>query len=132
MVVVTVIAILSAMAVVGYPYYIKSSRDGVRGSIMNDVRTALELYYLRNLNYPNSPNDFCGLIPVLTGGNYLLVLPLDPATQTSICNLSSDGNRYTGGAMYTYIATPSSGVAASYLLKLSKESGGFADFYSPQ
>lgn len=96
------------------------ARDVKRASIMHDLQNALELYNIRNENYVNSP-DICGLVSVLVTGNYLPVVPVDPKTKMSICD----------NGFYNYYATPSGGNATSYLLKLTKESGGYADFYSP-
>ncbi len=111
-IVVGIIALLSTLAAVGIPYALKSSRDGVRANSMNDVRTALELYHLRNFQYPNIPNDFCGLLTTLTGGNYLSFQPKDPRTQTNLCSGPGDGNVTIGGAMYNYTATPAAGTAS--------------------
>ena len=105
------------------------ARDAKRASVMHDVQVALELYNVRNQQYLNSINDFCGTVSVLVTGNYLPVAPMDPKEQTVICGT---GNPYVGNAMYNYTATPSSGIATSYVLTLIKESGGRADFYSPQ
>ncbi|MBI3559148.1 type II secretion system protein [Candidatus Gottesmanbacteria bacterium] len=126
-----VIAVMVLLATIGTATsrILMQARDVKRASIMHDVQNALGLYDIRNGQYFNTTNDFCGVINILVTGNYLPVAPFDPKTQTAICGV---GNSYIGGAMYNYTATPSSGTASSYVLTLVKESGGRADFYSPQ
>lgn len=125
-IVTAVIGLLATIAIVALPKILASMRDAKRASIMHDLQFAQELYEIRNGQYYDEFNDFCGLVSVLVSGNYLSYTPIDPRTRANVCGTD---NPLTGGARYFYEATPSSG---TYLLKLGKESGGSADFYSPQ
>lgn len=131
LVAVTVVAVLGLIAMVVFPRVLMQSRDAKRSSIMHDIQFALGLYNLRNQQYPDSSNSFCTVFNTLISGHYLEVVLVDPRTQTPICSSGEVENKTIGGAMYTYVATPSSGMATSYLLKLTKESGGSMDFFSP-
>ena len=124
MVVITVIAILSTIALFGIGKAQASARDTSRQQIMNGVRAALERYYGDNQVYYTATNNFCGLTTALVAGTYLAAQPIDPQTKTAICGT---GNPVVGGATYTYV-----GAAQSYTLTLSKESGGTNTFLSPQ
>lgn len=126
-IVLLIIALLAAVGVTAAQRALMQARDAKRASIMHDVQNAMGHYNLQNQGYPQVI-DFCNLISALVP-NYLTDPPVDPKTQTAICGV---GNSYIGGAMYNYTATPSSGTASSYVLTLVKESGGRADFYSPQ
>lgn len=129
MIVLAILALLAMVGLAAMSRVLMQARDAKRASIMHDVQNALELYNVRNQQYFNTANDFCGVMNILVTGNYLPTAPVDPKTQTAICGV---GNSYIGGAMYNYTATPAAGTASSYVLTLIKESGGRADFYSPQ
>lgn len=132
MIVLVILAVLSALGIMAFTRVIMQARDAKRQTVMNDLRQALGRYNLINQQYPNSPNDFCGTIYTLVSGNFLDLQPLDPASGQPICVSGNDGNKTIGRVMYNYIATPSSGTASSYQLKLVKETGGYSDFYSGQ
>lgn len=120
-----VLASLFLIAVFVFTRGVTIARNAAREQVMKDVKGGLELYFVRNQQFPNSPNDFCGMLTLLTADNYLINPAVDPSTKTNICTSGSDGNKYIGGAMYVYEATPSSG---TYLLKLAREGGGYSEF----
>jgi general secretion pathway protein G len=124
MVVITIIAILSTIALFGINKAQASARDVSRQQIMNGLRTALERYYSDNQAYYTTTNNFCGLTAALVAAGYLPSQPNDPSTKAAICG---SGNPTAGGATYTYV-----GAAGSYTLTLAKESGGSSTFLSPQ
>lgn len=124
MVVITVISILSTIALFGIGKAQASARDTSRQQIMNGIRTALERYYSDNQAYFTTTNNFCGLTAALITGAYLTAQPNDPQTKTAICGT---GNPTVGGATYTYL-----GAAQSYTLTLAKEAGGTNTFLNPQ
>lgn len=126
MVVITVIAILSTIALFGIGKTQASARDTSRQQIMNGVRTALERYYGDNQAYP-ATQTFCALVTTLSG--YLgATLPIDPKTKVGIvCNPATEG------ATYSYTAgNAGTCTGAGYTLTLIKESGGTSYFCSPQ
>ena len=132
MIVMAVIAILVTMAFFGLSKAQASARDVSRQQIMSSIRSALQKYYGDNQQYYNATNDFCGMIFALQTASYLPSIPKDPGgTQPAICAAATDGNRYVNGAMFVYIATASSGLYNSYMLKMAKESGGYSHFYNP-
>ncbi len=77
-VVITIIAVLSTIALFGIGKVQASARDVKRASIMNGIRTALERYYADNQKYPVS--GFGQMMAALTAGGYLSVAPTDPNT----------------------------------------------------
>jgi prepilin-type N-terminal cleavage/methylation domain-containing protein len=107
------------------------ARNKAREEVMSSLKAVLEIYYLHNQTYPNLPNNFCGMYMLLKSGNYLVESLNDPTTHTDVCTNAGEGNKFLGGAMYHYEATPSSGISSSYLLKLGREGGGASNFYKP-
>jgi prepilin-type N-terminal cleavage/methylation domain-containing protein len=132
LVVIAVIAVLATLGTVATQRTLIAARNAKRASILHDAQAALELYNVRNEQYFNSPNNFCGLLTMLTTNNYLPLMPADPKTQSSVCAGAGDGNPTVGGAMYVYEATPAAGPATTYLLKLAKEGGGYLNIFSSQ
>jgi len=128
-VVVAIVAVLATIALNAVKYVLAAGRDAKRMDIMHNMQFSQELYKIRNSKYFDTTNNFCSLLDVLVTGNYLAFIPVDPLTQSPICASPTDGNPLIRHSRYFYEATPSSG---TYLLKLGKENGGSADFYSPQ
>lgn len=126
LVVLAVVAALATIALFAFKYALMAGRDAKRAGIMHDLQFAQELYKIRNGQYYDEVNDFCGLVGVLVSGNYLSYTPIDPRTKVNACGTD---NPLAGGARYFYEATPSS---QTYILKLGKEAGGSLDFLSPQ
>ena len=125
MVVITVIAILSTIALFGIGKAQASARDTSRQTIMNGVRAALERYYGDNQAYP-ATQTFCALITTLT--SYLGGAPVDPLTKVAVACTPA-----TEKATYSY-TTGNAGncTGGGYTLTLIKESGGTNYFCSPQ
>lgn len=134
MVVITIIAILSTLALFSISQTQASARDSQRQQIMNAVRSSLERYYADNQQYYGGvgTNDFCNMIYSLVGSGYLRSYPTDPRTKGNVCAAATSGNPGVGGAVYYYVATLSGTTYSSYLLKLGREAGGSNDFFSPQ
>lgn len=71
---VTIIAVLSAIALVSYTTFMKNSRDAKRQSDLKFIQSALEQYHADKFTYPAGLND---LTP--TGGKvYINQIPKDP------------------------------------------------------
>lgn len=87
----TIIAILSGLALVSYQGARKTARDGKRKVDLEQIRSALEMCYADENEYPSSIDSgvSCG------GKDYLVPLPVDPAT--------SDEYYYDGSAGTSYI-----------------------------
>ena len=84
MVVITVIAVLSTIALFGIGKAQASARDVKRASTLNGIQTALERYYADNQQYPAT--GFQTMIGALITGGYLSVVPTDPSGNcTTVC-----------------------------------------------
>ncbi len=145
-VVISIIAILSTIALFGFSKAQASARDANRQATMNSVRSALERYYSDNQYYPGWTNWTTLVSTDLTG--YITVAPIDPCQGGSaiINDATTKSGRpgiagpvyYCGGIKYDYIASPSACTTAlktctSYALTLTPEAGGRpAYFFSPQ
>lgn len=69
---ITIIAILSAIALVSYTAFMKNSRDAKRQSDLKFIQSALEQYHADNFKYPES-------LSILTSGKvYINQIPKDP------------------------------------------------------
>lgn len=125
MVVISVIAILATIALLGLNRAQASARDVGRTSIMTGARTALERYMGDNGTY-YAAGGFCGLLNALTTGGYLNSLPADPRTKLAFC-AGSTTDVTTGGATYIY-----TGSATGYTFTLGREGGGNVTYINPQ
>lgn len=98
-VVISIISILSAIVIINIQHTLAKARDAKRLSDMATIQKALELYKIKNGQYPNNADSDClgwdignktesafisSLVPEFLG-----VVPTDP-TQTDICK----GYRY--------------------------------------
>lgn len=106
LIVITIIAILSAIAMVAYSNYLKSARDVRRQSDLKIIQSALERYHANNLNYPA---DIASLTP-----SYLSTPPADPiasnlyqykpyisaSDRVSICDNSTPTTQCTRYCLY--------------------------------
>lgn len=133
MVVITVIAILSTLALFGIAKAQASARDTSRQQIMNGVRTALERYYADNQAYPAT--TWNAAITSLVNGAYLTADPIDPCTKAAIPRAT--GQVTCGSITVTYSYGAAAGTCTGspttgYTLTLVKESGGTNYFCSPQ
>lgn len=152
MVVITVIAILSTLALFGISKAQASGRDVARQQIMRGVQTALQRYYGDSGSYPSA--DWACALYILRVCNYLTVAPKDPAAPngndlacgsggSGVCGsvtcfgwngpTKGDtgwcGGDGTGAWKAGYSMTVG---GSSYSLSLTKESGGVSTFVSPQ
>ena len=110
LVVITIIAILSAIGLVNYTQVTKSGRDAKRLSDLKQVQSALEQYFADQFFYPSqavSPpltfgsafsNSTGNPNPPVIGKTYLNALPCDPTTG----NCSPD----ITGIQYCYLPLP--------------------------
>lgn len=74
----TIIAVLAGLALVSYQGARKTARDGKRKANLEEIRSALEMCYSDDNQYPNSIE---GSLTCLTSGNtYLDPTPTDPVT----------------------------------------------------
>lgn len=82
LVVVTIIGILTAIAMVSYSSINKRSRDAKRKSDLEQIRAALELYRADNGAYPFmtgvNPNRYIANMSYLSSVGYLNEIPNDP------------------------------------------------------
>ena len=88
---VTIIAVLTAIAVVNFGGTNKKARDGRRMSDLEKVRVALEIYRQEKGTYPLSGG---GSVPASLVPNYMQATPLDPKTGFSYYYIGS-GYSYT-------------------------------------
>lgn len=128
LVVVTIIALLTAAGAVSYSQFTKSSRDTKRKADMEQIRAAAELYKSNNDSYPLSGSGV-GKISLSTcttgsltdsGGNtYLSKLPQDPkcsSNKPAYYYVSTDGSTYSiaarleGSSVSSCVASPACGV----------------------
>ena len=160
MVVITVIAILSTIALFGIGKAQASARDAQRQQFMNGYRSSLERFYGDNQGYPNPAgidggNRFYYLTALLQGWNAGSVwAPNSSAAGYTGCTWSGACppiDPYTKGVIYSPTGTGYSQISASplirydytgitcgtylcqgYTLTLTKEAGGVNTFNSPQ
>lgn len=149
-VVISIIAILSTIALFGFSKAQASGRDASRGGTMTSLRSALERYYADNQKYPSG--GFQTMIGTLITGGYITKVPADPSCSTATCAQTGGTWIPCGGAtnpQYVYdssglvtgvnvytkgsIAGCSGGNQTCYYLWLKREAdGNFQEFASPQ
>lgn len=78
LVVVSVIAVLVAIALVSYGSINKRSRDARRKSDIEQIRSALEMYRADNETYPNIGSGFQPITSYQSLSDYLSTFPEDP------------------------------------------------------
>lgn len=90
---ISILAIISTVAVVSYSQVQLSARDSRRKSDLRALQTALELYYQRNSQtYPST--SFTNLDSQLVP-DFINKLPTDPSSPTRDYSYSSDGTTYS-------------------------------------
>ena len=154
LVVITVMAVLSTIALFGFNKVQAAARDTARQQIMKGFQAALQRYYGENQAYPYGTSGSCpysspvNIQDLVNGGSsfdlvskcYLESIPFDPKTKmtitsgawapviflngVSVCGLTGNSS----GAKYYYSGGTT---GASYILQLDKESGGTNTFTSP-
>jgi len=97
LVVISIIAILAAVGAANYVTQLKRGRDGKRLADLNNLRNALEMYYMDNSNqYPSTSGNWRNVSSALGGlesGGYLRGLPSDPKSNWHYL-YRSDGTCY--------------------------------------
>jgi len=76
LVVMTIIAVLAGLALVSYQGARKTARDGKRKADIETIRSALEMCYSDDNEYPNSISG--SVTCNISGNTYLDVVPSDP------------------------------------------------------
>ncbi len=161
MVVMTVIAILSTIALFGIGKAQAAARDVQRQQFMNGYRGFLERFYGDNQGYPNpagvdNGNRFYYLTALLQGWNAgsswapysspagytgcawnnLNCPPFDPLTKAAIYPPTGTGYSQVSTTpliRYNYVgSTCSQYLCQGYTMTLTKEAGGISTFSSPQ
>lgn len=148
MVVITLIAILSTIALFGIGKVQASARDVKRSSTMNGIQTALERYYADNQQYPTG--GFQAMVGTLVTGGYLASVPKDPAGNcTTACAQSGGTWQPCGTIVYPQYIYDSSATAyakgvtagctiarSCYFMWLRTEASGatasYLEYSSPQ
>jgi prepilin-type N-terminal cleavage/methylation domain-containing protein len=145
MIVITVIAILSTMALFGLTGAQKSARDTQRMQIMNAIRSNLEKYYADKGGYPQPTGWYhATLTTYLFNGlstgyldTYVTGALTDPGCGGGTTYNVKAVTSPCGTTVYAYTYGPVAGAtctapATGYTLTLTKEGGGTAYFCSPQ
>lgn len=92
LVVVTIIGLITSIAVVSYTSINKNSRDARRKADLEQIRAALEMYRSNNNSYPDAL-DTLTTLPV-----YIQSVPTDPKSASYSYYFTSSGSDYTLGA----------------------------------
>ncbi len=106
LVVIAIIGVMAALVIVNLSSANKKSRDARRKADLSEVRTALELYYDDNLQYPTAATMVTwdtatpGVLSSLTT-TYIKTMPQDP--------------RDSGAMQYSYIGNASGYTLTAYL-----------------
>lgn len=99
LVVIAIIGILSTLLLLQLGIARSRARDAKRVADMNQVRSALELFFDDSGRYPATTNLTSDLV---TTGRYLTLIPVDPLTAGCTDNI------YDGGGCYGYAYSPAS------------------------
>ena len=98
LVTVTIISLLTAVAVVTYSSFMKQARDAKRKADLGQISAALEMYRSNNDTYPVGSNWATTLNVLKSPVVYIQTLPTDPKNPTYIYYYSSTtGSDYTLG-----------------------------------
>jgi len=93
LVVVTIIGLLTLVAVVSYSSLLKQARDAKRKEDLSQIAAALEMYRSNNDMYPTT-----GLIQLTSPTVYIQSIPSDPKNPTNTYYYSASTSDYTLGA----------------------------------
>ncbi len=103
LVVITIIGLLTTIAVISYSAFLKQSRNAKRKADLEQIRSALEMYRSNEDTYP------VGNLSVLSGTlttTYIQTLPTDPKNPSYVYYYSSAaGTDYTVGAYFESTST---------------------------
>jgi type II secretion system protein G len=110
LVVIAIIGVLASLVIVNLSTANRKSRDSRRKADLNEIKTALELYYDDFLGYPAATSS---LAP-----NYIKTVPTDPRApaQTYTYTVAANGSAWTLNAT---LESPRSGEAAVYTVQSS-------------
>lgn len=98
LVVITIIALLTAVAVATYSTFLKQSRDTKRKSDLEQTRAALEMYRSTEDTYPVGSVWATTLNVLTTPVTYIQSLPSDPKNPTYTYYYTGSISDYTVGA----------------------------------
>jgi type II secretion system protein G len=93
LVVVTIIGLLTLIAVVSYSTFLKQARDAKRKSDLSQIAAALEMYRSNNDTYPTT-----SLTQLTSPTVYIQSIPVDPKNPTNTYYYSASTSDYTLGA----------------------------------
>ncbi len=101
LVVISIITVLSTIGLTVFQGVQKNARDSVRKNDLNQLSTALELYYQKNNRYlsgvtqcqtdPNASTFYESIRDYMSNQ----IVPVDPSTKLAYCYISSDGSTFT-------------------------------------
>ena len=124
LVVVTIIGLLTLVAVVSYSAFLKQARDAKRKADLEQIRAALEMYRSNNDNYiSSSRNTNCSNAVfnyLTTPTKYIESIPSDPKSGSSYyyrCNISKSNytlGAYLEGGSGNCLGTCKTGVQCNY------------------
>lgn len=110
LVVITIMAIIMAVATVSYQKTIQLSRDSKRKTDLELVRQALETYRSEKGAYPITSGAISTSLTALTTGSYITSIPADPQTNTYAYKSSATGTTY---ALCASLETVTTGALAA-------------------
>ncbi len=93
LVVVTIIVLLTAVAVISYSTFLKQARDAKRKTDLGQISAALEMFRSNNDTYPTT-----GLSQLTAPTIYIQSVPTDPKNPTYTYYYSGSAADYTLGA----------------------------------
>lgn len=98
LIVVAVVGILSSLVLVGLGPVQRQGRDARRISDLRQAQTGLELYFVKNGEYPET-QDWDSLVStLLSAGIGVSNVPKDPSSPKRTYTYGSDGTSYVMGA----------------------------------
>lgn len=131
LVVVTIIALLSAVGAISYSQFTKQSRDAKRKADIEQIRAAVEMYRSNNGQYPlNSQFTFtsCTAPGSVSDGTatYLSKAPNDPK-----CTASTPSKYYYNALDSSDVTCTALTTCVKYILAVTLENGGTVCVASP-
>ena len=123
LVVISIIGLLSTLAVIALGNAREKSRDARRVSDIKQIQTAMELYYNDQNQYPTGASIVLGGANATCLGSTSGFAASSTACTGTIYMKSVPANPSPGGAAYTYTATVVGGQNTNYGLDYELESG---------
>jgi len=109
LVVIAIIGVLASLVIVNLSTANRKSRDSRRKADLNEIKSALELYYDDYLGYPAALTT---LQP-----NYIKTVPTDPRTRVAYTYTVASGNG--SFTLNTTLESPRNGESAAYTVESS-------------